>query len=60
MAATLNGDGTTRKVWLNLKEDGGKITGTIRATQFVYNISDSTGGPDRYTLTATIAELRTK
>ncbi len=52
LAATPNGDGTTRKVWLNLKQQDGRITGTIRATQFFYTIANSTGGPDRFTLTA--------
>src|SRR5215813_10849818 len=50
VAATPNGDGTVRKTWLNLKQQDGKITGTIRNTQFVYQIAESTGGPDHFTL----------
>jgi len=56
LAASPNGDGTTRKIWLNLKQQDGRITGTIRATQFFYTISESTGGPDRFTLTATMPD----
>ena len=44
------------KMWLNLKQQDGRITGTIRATQFFYTISESTGGPDRFTLTATMPD----
>src|SRR5437588_1462507 len=47
---TDNKDGTFRTTYLNLKQDGAKITGTIRVTQFFYRISDSTGGPDGFTL----------
>src|SRR5205814_10391552 len=43
---TDNKDGTFRTTHLNLKQDGQKITGTIRVTQFFYKISESTGGPD--------------
>ena len=53
LAATPNGDGTLRKVWLNLKNQNGHVTGTIRATQFFYTVTESTGGPDHFALTAT-------
>lgn len=56
LAATPNGDGTTRKVWLNLKDQNGHVTGTIRATQFFYQISESAGGPDHFTLRATVKD----
>src|SRR5580658_1080525 len=56
LAATPNGDGTTRRTWLHLKQQDGRITGTIRATQFFYTIADSSGGPDHYTLTAVIKD----
>ena len=56
LAATPNGDGTLRKVWLHLKLQDGRVTGTIRATQFFYTISNSTGGPDRFTLTAVMPD----
>jgi len=44
-------DGTTRKTYLNLKQDGSRITGAIRLTQFFYTIKESTGGPDGFVLT---------
>src|SRR5437879_12055427 len=45
------GAGTVRATYLNLKQEGGHITGAIRATQFYYRIVESTGGPDGLTLT---------
>lgn len=39
-----NADGTVRKTYFNLKQDGSKITGSIRLTQFYYLITESTGG----------------
>jgi len=56
LAATDNGDGTLRKIWLNLKNQDGRITGTIRATQFFYTIAESVGGPDHFTLTAAVKD----
>src|SRR5205085_8161633 len=46
---TQNNDGTFRTTYLNLKQEGPRITGTIRVTQFFYHISESTGGPDGFT-----------
>ncbi|HWR37399.1 MAG TPA: glycoside hydrolase family 27 protein [Clostridia bacterium] len=43
-------DGTNRKTYFNLKQDGSRITGTVRASQFYYKIKDSTEGPDGFTL----------
>ena len=43
------GDGTVRATYLNLKQEGPRITGTIRTTQFYYRIVESTGGPDGFT-----------
>jgi alpha-galactosidase len=45
-----NGDGTDRTTYFNLKHDGGRITGTIRLTQFYYQITESTGGADSFTI----------
>ncbi|HXI24523.1 MAG TPA: glycoside hydrolase family 27 protein, partial [Pyrinomonadaceae bacterium] len=53
---TDNKDGTFRTTYLNLKQDGGKITGTIRVTQFFYKISESTGGPEAFTLTGSMMD----
>lgn len=52
LIATQNDDGTFRKTYLNLKQDSDKITGTIRATQFFYTLSDSKASGDAFTLTA--------
>jgi len=49
-------DGTARKTYLNLKQEGARITGSIRVTQFYYTIVESTGGPDGYTLTASMMD----
>src|SRR3954470_21465841 len=51
-----NNDGTFRTTYLNLKQDGQKITGTIRVTQFFYRISESTGGPEGFTLTGSMMD----
>src|SRR5258708_8722020 len=44
-------DGTYRTTYLNLKQNGSRITGTIPGTQFFYKIDDSSGGPATFTLT---------
>jgi len=49
-------DGTTRRTYFNLKEEGGHLTGSIRVTQFYYLIKESTGGPDGFTLTASMRD----
>jgi alpha-galactosidase len=51
-----NTEGTVRSSYFNLKDDGGKISGTIRTTQFFYTIKESTGGPDGFTLIATMKD----
>ncbi len=43
---TDNKDGTFRTTYLNLKQEGAKVTGTIRVTQFFYRISESTPNAD--------------
>jgi alpha-galactosidase len=53
---TPRADGTISKVYFNLKQDGAKILGTVRSTQFFYTITDSTGGPDGFTLTASMKD----
>jgi alpha-galactosidase len=55
-AASPSNDGYVRKAYFNLKQDGAKITGTIRATQFFYKINDSTGGPEGFTLNASMMD----
>src|SRR6266403_2395211 len=48
-----NADGTSRNTYLNWKQDGTKITGSIRVTQFYYLITENAGGPEALTITAT-------
>ncbi len=57
---TTNNDGTFRTTYLSLRQDGQKITGTIRVTQFYYKISESTGGPDGFTLTGSMIDGKTE
>jgi alpha-galactosidase len=52
LVATPNGDGTIRRTYFNLKQQGDRITGTIRATLHLYSITASTGGPENFTITA--------
>ena len=49
-------EGTVRSTYFNLKHEGGKITGTIRTTQFFYTIKESTGGPEGFTLVAAMQD----
>ncbi len=53
-------DGTFRTTYLNLKQDGSRVTGTIRVTQFFYKIVDTSGGPDKFTLTASMMDGHTE
>jgi alpha-galactosidase len=53
-------DGTSRNTYLDLKQEGSRITGTIRVTQFFYHIAESTEGPDGFTLTATMMDGKTE
>jgi len=49
-------DGTFRTTYLNLKQDGERITGTIRVTQFYYRIAESTGNADGFKLTGSMMD----
>jgi alpha-galactosidase len=49
-------DGTFRKTYVNLKQEPSRISGSIRVTQFFYRISESSGGPDGFTLTGTMMD----
>ncbi|HKR86427.1 MAG TPA: glycoside hydrolase family 27 protein [Terriglobales bacterium] len=49
-------DGTTQKTYFNLKQDGDRISGTIRVTQFYYTISESSGNSDGFTITGTMKD----
>ena len=50
------GDGTSRRTYLNLKQDGQQVAGTIRITQFYYTIKESSGGPESFTLIAAMMD----
>src|SRR5256884_2252734 len=53
---TQNNDGTFRATYFSLKQEGARITGTIRGKQFYYHIPESTGGPDGFTLTGSMMD----
>ncbi len=52
-------DGTVRKAYFNLKQEDSHITGSIRVTQFYYTISESTGAPDKFTITGSMKDGNT-
>src|SRR5438876_4471574 len=56
---TPNADGTFRTTYLNLRQDGQRLTGSIRVTQFYYLITESTGGADGFTVTGTMRDGKT-
>src|SRR5215471_20187125 len=58
VALTTNADGSARKTYFDLKQDGSRITGHIRVTQFYYTIKESTGGPEGFTLTGSMMDGR--
>src|SRR5438046_10516486 len=49
-------DGTFRTSYLDLHQEGSRITGSIRVTQFYYKIVESTGGSDGFTLTGSMMD----
>jgi alpha-galactosidase len=56
VAAEPRGDGTFKRSYFNLKQQDGKITGTVRVTQFVYTIVDSRGTSDRFIIIASMKD----
>src|SRR5262252_11090408 len=50
-------DGTFRRTYFNLRQEGSRITGTIRVTQFFYKIAESTGGPEGFTITGSMMDV---
>lgn len=52
-------DGTSRKTYLNLRQEGSRISGTIRTPQSYYKITEGTGGPDHFTLTGSEGDGKT-
>src|ERR1700761_2792978 len=59
VAATPLEDGTFRRAYFDLKQEGSRITGHIRVTQFYYTITESRGGPDGFTITGTLQDGKT-
>jgi len=49
-------DGTFRTTYFDLKQEGERVSGTIRVTQFYYKIVESTGGADGFTLTGSMMD----
>src|SRR6476659_7920590 len=49
-------DGTFRKTYLNLKQEGDRVTGTVRTTQFYYNTVESKPASDGFILTASMLD----
>src|SRR5438270_347617 len=52
-------DGTVRRTYFDLKQEGSRISGHIRARQFYYEITESNGGPEGFTLTASMRDGNT-
>jgi alpha-galactosidase len=53
-------DGTFRATYLDLHQEGSRITGTIRSGQFYFKIVESTGGADGFTLTGSMMDGTTE
>src|ERR1017187_4353922 len=49
-------DGTTRRTYFNLKQDGGKITGGIRTGQFYYKVAESNVVPEGFAITGAMMD----
>ena len=49
-------DGTVQKSYFNLKQEGDRISGSIRVTQFYYTIAESSGNSDSFTITGTMKD----
>ena len=55
---TPNADGSFRLTYVNLKQEGSRITGYIRLTQFYYVITESAANAEGFTLTGTMQDGR--
>src|ERR1700756_425792 len=49
-------DGTFRTTYLDLHQEGSRISGSIRVTQFYYKIVESTGGAEGFTITGSMMD----
>jgi alpha-galactosidase len=59
LVAESRGDGTFRRSYFNLKEQGGKITGTVRITQSFYSIVAGSGTPNGFTIQVSMKDGNT-
>ena len=60
LIAIPNGDGTVQRTYLNLKQQDGRITGTIRWTLHLFTIDRSSGGPGGFTISGGMPILGTE
>jgi alpha-galactosidase len=58
VVAQPNSDGTSRNTYFDLKQDGSRITGHIRLTQFYYTVNESTGDAAGFTITGITLDNR--
>jgi alpha-galactosidase len=49
-------DGTERRTYFDLKQEGDRVTGHIRVTQFLYSIKESKGAADAFTLVGSMMD----
>jgi alpha-galactosidase len=49
-------DGTFCTTYLDLRQEGARITGSIRVSQFYFRIVESTAAPDGFTLTGSMTD----
>jgi alpha-galactosidase len=56
VAVEPRGDGTFKRSYFNLKQQDGKITGTVRVTQFVYTIVEGRGPSDRFIIVGSMKD----
>src|ERR1022692_21490 len=54
VAAAPQTDGTVRRTYFDLKQEGQRITGFIRITQYHYSIKESVAGPDGFAVVGSI------
>src|SRR6266540_6586134 len=55
-AGGVGADGVARKTYFDLKQDGTRLTGHIRVTQFYYTIKESTGDSAGFTFTGAMMD----
>src|SRR5262245_45146697 len=55
-----NADGATRKQYFNLTEQEGQIRGTIRSTQFYYQIKEGAGTAEKFSFVGSMMDGRSE